>query len=95
MLLKAISKADSSNELKVLESNFRGDFDRNQLESELHVIPAIFKQSTSVDFCEICKTFQEMDEEKRPMIKNRTYKWCDISQTRTLFFNAEENQNLA
>ena len=70
MLLKAISKADSSNELKVLESDFRRDFDRNQLESELHVIPAIFKQSTSVDFCQICKTFQEMDEEKRPMIKN-------------------------
>ena len=50
LLLKAINKADSSKELKVLESDFHGDFDRNQLESELHFIPAIFKQSTPVDF---------------------------------------------
>ena len=42
LLLKAINKADSSKELKVLESDFRGDFDRNQLESELHLILAIF-----------------------------------------------------
>ena len=26
---------------------------------------------------------------------NRAEKWCDISYTRTLFFNADENQNLA
>ena len=53
LLLKAINKADSSKELKVLESDFREDFNRNQLESELHLIPAIFKQSTPVDFCKI------------------------------------------
>ena len=57
LLLKAINKADSSKELKVLESNFRGDFDHNQLEKELHLIPEILKQSTPVDFQEICKTF--------------------------------------
>ena len=60
LLLKAINKADSSKELKVLKSNFRGDFDPNQLESKLYLIPAMFKQSTSVDFCEICKTFHDM-----------------------------------
>ena len=69
-LLKSINKANSSNELKVLESSFRGNFERNRLESELQLIPAIFKQSTPVDFWKICKTFQDMDEEKRPMIKN-------------------------
>ena len=68
--MKSINKADSSKELKVLELDFRGDFDRSQLESELHLIPAIFKQSTPVDFRKICKPFQEMDEENRPMIKN-------------------------
>ena len=26
---------------------------------------------------------------------NRAEKWCNISHTRTLFFNADENQNLA
>ena len=70
LYLKAINKADSSEELKVLESDFRGSFDRNQLESELHLIPAIFKQSIPVDFREICKIFQDKHEEKRPMIKN-------------------------
>ena len=65
-LLKAISKADSPKELKVLESNF----DCNQLESEFHLLPAIFKQSIPVNFCVICKTFRDMNEEKRPMIKN-------------------------
>ena len=70
LLLKANNKADSSKELKVLEYNFYKDFDRNQLQSELHLILAIFKQSAPVNFCEICKTFQDMDEEKRQMIKN-------------------------
>ena len=50
LFLKAINQADLSKELKVLESDFRGDFDRNQLESELHLVPEIFKQSTLVDF---------------------------------------------
>ena len=50
LFLKAINQADLSKELKVLESDFRGDFDRNQLESELRLVPAIFKQSTLVDF---------------------------------------------
>ena len=27
--------------------------------------------------------------------KNRADKWCYISHTQTVFFNAEENQNLA
>ena len=70
LLLKAINKADSSKELKVLESDFRGDFDHNQLESYLHLIPEIFKQSAPVDFREIGKTFQDMDEENRPVKKN-------------------------
>ena len=68
--MKAINNADSSKDLKVLESDFRGDFDRNKLESELHLILAIFKQFIPVNFRIICNTFQDMDEEKSPMIKN-------------------------
>ena len=68
VLLEAINKADSSKELKVLKSDFHGDLDRNQLESELHPIPAIFKQSTPVDFCKIYKTFQYMDEDHKPCL---------------------------
>jgi hypothetical protein len=70
LLLKVINKADVSEELKVLESDFQRDFNRNQLESELHLIPTIFKQSAPIDFREICETLQDVGKEKRPMIKN-------------------------
>ena len=50
LLLKSINKADSSKELKALEPDFYRDFDRNQLESELHLISAILKQSSPVKF---------------------------------------------
>ena len=69
-LLNAINKANSSKKWKVLEANLLEDFDHIQLESELDIIPAIFKQSAPVNFREICKTFQDMDEEKRRMIKD-------------------------
>ena len=69
-LLKAINKANSSKKWKVLEANLLEDFDRIQLESELDIIPAIFKRSAPVNFREICKTFQDIDEEKRRMIKD-------------------------
>ena len=69
LLLIAIDKPDSSKELSVLQSIFRRDFYRNQLESELYLIPATFKKHISISFCDICKTFQDMDEEKRPIIK--------------------------
>ena len=62
LLLKAMNKPDSSKKLKVVETNFLGNFDRNQLKSWLHLIPAIFKQSAPFNFCKICKTFQDMDE---------------------------------
>ena len=68
--MKAISKTDISKELKVLESNIRGVFNCNQLKSEFHLMPAIFKQSTLVNICETCQTFKGMDKEKHPMIKN-------------------------
>ena len=68
--MNAINKANSSKKWKVLEANLLEDFDHIQLESELDIIPAIFKQSAPVNFREICKTFQDMDEEKRRMIKD-------------------------
>ena len=47
LLLKAIHKTDLK-ELKVLESDFHRDFNRNQIESELHLIPTIFKNSKTL-----------------------------------------------
>ena len=68
--MKSISKTDISKELKVLESNFRGVFNCNQLKSEFRLMPAIIKQSTLVNIREIYQTLKGMDKEKHPMIKN-------------------------
>ena len=71
------------------------------INGELHLIPAIFKQSKSVDFHEIRKTFQNMDEKRRPVTKNLlsivriVLTRGATSATPKPFFNAEENENLA
>ena len=68
--LKTINNQDASVELKAVKTDFDGDFSADQLESELHLIPTIFKDSKPVDFHDICKTLQAMDKDVRPMIKD-------------------------
>ena len=70
LFLKTINNQDASVELKAVKTDFDGDFNEYQLESELHLIPTIFKDSKPVDFHDICKTLQTMDKDVRPMIKN-------------------------
>ena len=70
MLLKAIKKIDASEEMKIIESDFYGDFNPHKLKSELDILPTIFKQSVPIDFRDICNTLQEMDKEQRPLIEN-------------------------
>ena len=70
LFLKAIDKTDTSKELKVSESDFHEEFNRNQIESELHLILTIFKNSMPIDFRDICKTLQNIDKENRQMIQN-------------------------
>ena len=53
-----------------MKTDFDGDFNADQLESELHLIPTILKDSKPVDFHDICKTLQATDKGVRPMIKN-------------------------
>ena len=50
LLLKAINKTDASKELKVLESDFHGEFNHNQIGTELHLILTIFKNSMPIAF---------------------------------------------
>ena len=50
MLLKAIKKIDASEEMKIIESDFYGDFNPHKLKSELDILPTIFKQSVPIDF---------------------------------------------
>ena len=70
LFLKAINNQDASVELKAMKTDFDGDFNADQLESELHLIPTIFKDSKPADFHDICKTLQAMDKDVRRMIKN-------------------------
>ena len=67
---KLIVKDDTSNELKVLKTDFGGDYDPVQLESQFLLLPAVFHQFSPVDFRDICKHLQEMKTEKRQMLKN-------------------------
>ena len=70
LILKAIKKIDASNEMEHLELDFIGDFNQPKLQSELDILPTIFKQSPPVDFSDVCSTLQEMDKEQRPLIEN-------------------------
>jgi hypothetical protein len=70
LFLKTIENQDTSAELEILKTDFHGDFNADQLASELHLVQTIFKGSKPVDFRDICKTLQAVDKEIRPMIKN-------------------------
>lgn len=63
-----VKEPDSSKERNVTRICFCGDLDCNKF--GLYLVPAIFKHSIPVSFQKIYKTFQNMYEEKRPMIKN-------------------------
>ena len=53
LFLKPINKTAASKELKVLESDFHGDFNRSQIESELHLILTILKNYVPINFRDI------------------------------------------
>ena len=67
---KLIVKDDTSNELEVLKTDFGGDYDPVQLESQFLLLPTVFHQFSQVDFRDICKHLQKMETEKRQMLKN-------------------------
>ena len=43
MFLKAVGKQDVTDESKVLETHFKGDYDADSLTSELQLLPTIFE----------------------------------------------------
>lgn len=43
LFLKAVGKQDITDELKVLETHFKGDYDADSLTSELQLLPTIFE----------------------------------------------------
>ena len=69
LLLKAAKKQDITDDLKVLQRNFEGDYDANSIEAELPLLPAIF-QCHPINFEDIVQTFQSISREKRLLMKN-------------------------
>ena len=69
LLLKAAKKQDITDELKVLQRNFEGDYDANSIEAELPLLPAIF-QCHPINFEDIVQTFQSISREKHLLMKN-------------------------
>ena len=69
LLLKAAKKQDITDDLKVLQRKFEGDYDANSIEAELPLLPAIF-QCHPINFEDIVQTFQSISREKRLLMKN-------------------------
>ena len=61
--MKIIENQDATVELEILKTDFHGNFNADQLASELHLVRTIFKGSKPVDFRDICKTLQAVDKE--------------------------------
>ena len=70
LILKAVQMLDVSDELKILETDFSGDFEPQKLKSELDILPAIFEELAPINFDDICATLKAMDKSKRPLIEN-------------------------
>lgn len=70
LILKVLEMVDVSEEMKLLESVFPGDFNPLKLQSELNILSTIPKTSAPVDFPDICSTLQEIDKEQCPLIEN-------------------------
>ena len=68
--LKAKNKTDVSDEMKILKLDCSGNFNIQNLQSELNIFPTISKQSAPVNFRDICSTLQKLDKKPRSLIKN-------------------------
>ena len=61
--MKAVGKQDVTDELKVLKTHFKGDYDVDSLTSELQLLPTIFK------FGDV-KALKSLSPKKRMLVGN-------------------------
>ena len=69
MVLKAVAKQDVTDELTVLETHFKGDYDAVSLVSELQLLSAIFEcEPTNLE--EVIKVLKSLSQEKCMLVSN-------------------------
>ena len=69
LFFKAVSKQDVTEELKVLETYFKGDYDTDSHISELQLLPTIFECEPS-NLEEVVKVLKSLSREKRLLVGN-------------------------
>ena len=69
LFLKAIVKKDFTDELKLLENHFGGDYDAESLTAELQLLPTIF-DNEPVNLEEVVEVLKSLSREKRMLIRN-------------------------
>lgn len=69
LFLKAVAKQDVTDELKVLETHFKGDYDAESLTAELQLLPTIF-EFEPINLEEVVKVLKSLSREKRMLIRN-------------------------
>ena len=72
LFLKAVSKQDITEELKVLETYFKGDYDADSLTSELQLLPTIF-ECEPINLEEVVKVLKLLSRQKRLFAANAAH----------------------
>ena len=70
LFLKAIIKEDHSEELKVLATNFQGDYNADSITAELQLLPTIFEKSPPINLEDVVSVIKPLSHEKRVLIRN-------------------------
>ena len=69
LFLKVAGKQDVTDELKVLETHFKGDYDADSLISQLQQLPTI-SECEPINLEEVVKVLKSLSQEKRMLIGN-------------------------
>ena len=69
LFLKALGIQDVTDELKVLETNFKDDYDADSLTSELQLLPATF-ECEPINLEDVVKVLKSLSREKHMLVRN-------------------------
>ena len=69
LFLKALGIQDVTDELKVLETNFKDDYDADSLTSEFQLLPATF-ECEPINLEDVVKVLKSLSREKHMLVRN-------------------------
>ena len=70
LLLKSVGKQDVTDELEVLETHFKDDYDSESFIAELQLLPTIFEECPPINLEDIVMALKSLPREKRMLMKN-------------------------